>query len=68
MQPEYKWKGINFLNPTKVDSLKKDWQLISYEFSSDNNSYNTRIIPKYSLDIRKMYQRMFWKANIMHDS
>jgi hypothetical protein len=39
MQPVYQCKGINFLNQTKVDSLKKDLRLISYDFSSDKTYY-----------------------------
>jgi hypothetical protein len=50
------------MNPTKLDSPQNTWWLIFYEILSNNNSYNTRIISRYSLSIRKMHQRMFWKA------
>jgi hypothetical protein len=54
------------MNPTKLDSPQNTLGLIFYEFPSNKNSYNTRIIPIYSLVIRKMYQRMLWKALTEH--
>jgi hypothetical protein len=41
-QPAYQWKGINFMNPTKVDPPKKDLWLFSYDFSSDKR-YHFRV-------------------------
>jgi hypothetical protein len=43
------------MNPTKVDSLKKDLQLTSYEFSSDK-SYRFRVnSTRKSYLLRKIY-------------
>jgi hypothetical protein len=54
------------MNLTKLDSPQNTLWFIFYEFPSNNNSYNTRIIPRYSLDIRKMCQTMFWKSITKH--
>jgi hypothetical protein len=55
MQPVYQWKGINFLNPTKIDSPKKDLQLISYDFSSGGN-YCIRVnSTRKSYKLRKIH-------------
>jgi hypothetical protein len=43
------------MNPTKVDSLKKDLQLFSYDFSSDKN-YCFRVnSTRKSYKLRKIY-------------
>jgi hypothetical protein len=54
------------MNLKKLDSPQNTLWLIFYEFPSNNNSYDTRIVPRYSLDIRKMCQRVSWKATKMH--
>jgi hypothetical protein len=55
MQPVYQQKGTKFMSPTKVDSLKKDLQLFSYDFSSDEN-YCFRVdSTRKSYKLRKNY-------------
>jgi hypothetical protein len=55
MQIAYQQIDMIFLNPTKVDSLKKDLQLFSCDFSSDGNYYFRVNSTRKSYKLRKIY-------------
>jgi hypothetical protein len=54
------------MNLTKLDSPQNTLWLVFYDIPSNNNSYNTRIIPRYSLELTKFHQRSFWKDTDLH--